>query len=609
MDPRPPDPARRAHRTRPIEAYGLIGDTRTAALVSDAGAIDWMCVPRFDGGPLFGRLLGGSGAGTFQVRPLEGRAPSRRRYEPDSATLTTTWDTSSGRLTLADGMVAEIAGRLLPTNLLIRRLSAQGGSVAAVVDFDPRLGTAQRRPRWERRGNLVVCRWGPTAVGLRSAPDLAVEPGRARTVVVEPGRPVTLVLAVADREPLVHVDPTAAWRLLLEDQRRWQRWARDIELESPHRDLVVRSLLTLRLLTYSPSGAPVAAPTTSLPEELGGIRNWDYRFAWPRDASIGIGAFLGVGKMEEARHFMGWLLHASRLARPRLPVLLTLHGTRPHRERELEAWPGYAGSRPVRVGNGAAEQHQLDGYGWVLDAAWLLTRAGHPLYSETWRAMRGFADRVARHWRYPDAGIWEMRGPEAHHVHSKLMAWLALDRAIRIAQDRGAPARHRRAWQDERDAIAAEVMHRGFDPVKGAYTRSYGSDDLDAAVLVLPLLGIEPPGSPRVHGTIDAIQRELDASRPLLYRYPPGRDGLTGSEGAFLPCAFWLVQALAGAGRHAEAADRFTELLALASPLGLYAEEMDPTTRHHLGNYPQALTHAALVQAALSLRCSGSERA
>jgi GH15 family glucan-1,4-alpha-glucosidase len=202
-----------------------------------------------------------------------------------------------------------------------------------------------------------------------------------------------------------------------------------------------------------------------------------------------------------------------------------------------------------------------------------------------------------------------MRGPEAHHVHSKLMAWLALDRAIRIAQDRGAPARHRRAWQDERDAIAAEVMHRGFDPVKGAYTRSYGSDDLDAAVLVLPLLGIEPPGSPRVHGTIDAIQRELDASRPLLYRYPPGRDGLTGSEGAFLPCAFWLVQALAGAGRHAEAADRFTELLALASPLGLYAEEMDPTTRHHLGNYPQALTHAALVQAALSLRCSGSERA
>jgi GH15 family glucan-1,4-alpha-glucosidase len=215
--------------------------------------------------------------------------------------------------------------------------------------------------------------------------------------------------------------------------------------------------------------------------------------------------------------------------------------------------------------------------------------------------MRGFADRVARHWRHPDAGIWEVRGPEAHHVHSKLMAWLALDRALRIARERGAPARHQRAWGVERDAIAAEVRHRGFDAAKGAYTRSYGSGDLDAAVLVLPLLGIEHPGSPRVHGTIDAIRRELDASGPLLYRYPPGRDGLPGGEGAFLPCAFWLVQALAAAGRRDEAADRFAQLLALASPLGLYAEEMDSTTRRHLGNSPQALTHAALVQAALSL--------
>jgi GH15 family glucan-1,4-alpha-glucosidase len=592
----------RADRTRPIDAYGLIGDTRTAALVADDGAIDWMCVPRFDGEPVFGRLVGGPPAGTFGLGPLEGGTPVDRRYEVDSATLTTTWRTSSGRLTLTEGMVAEVGRRLLPTTLLVRRLSAEGGSVAAAVHFDPRLGSGHRRPRWRRRGPVLACQWGATALGLRSTPDLPVEPGRPSVVVVEPGRPVTFVLGVADREPLVDVDPDAAWTTLLEDSARWRRWAGEIELPSPHRDAVVRSLLTLRLLTYSPSGAPVAAPTTSLPEDVGGIRNWDYRFAWPRDASIGIGAFLGVGKVEEARHFMGWLLHASRLDRPRLRVLLTLHGTRPPPEDELHGWPGYAGSRPVRMGNGADEQHQLDGYGWVLDAAWLLSRAGHPPYSETWRALRDFADRVAQGWRGPDAGIWEVRGGDAHHVHSKLMAWLALDRALRMASDRGAPARHRRTWEHERRAIAADVRAHGFDAAKGSYTRSYGTSDLDAAVLVLPLVGIEPPDSPRVHGTIDAIRRELGAAGPLLYRYPPGRDGLPGTEGAFLPCAFWLVQALAAVGRHAEATDRFDELLSLSSPLGLYAEEMDPTSGHHLGNYPQALTHASLVQAALALR-------
>ncbi|HZC99551.1 MAG TPA: glycoside hydrolase family 15 protein [Actinomycetes bacterium] len=586
----------------PIADYALIGDTRTAALVSADGAIDWLCVPRFDGDPLFGRLVGGPKAGTFRLGPAGRSRRSRRRYHPASATLETTWDTSTGRLVVTEGMVAEVTGRLLPTTLLVRRVEAEGGPVEAVIEFDPRLGERHRSPNAQCRSAALICQWGAIAVAIQADPVPPPEPGRPMRVTVTPGQPVTVVLAIASREPLVHVDPAAAWTALLDDERRWQSWSSQIDGDLPQRDAVVRSLLTLRLLTYSPSGAPVAAPTTSLPEQPGGVRNWDYRYAWPRDASIGIGAFLGVGKTDEARLFMAWLLHATRLDRPRLPVLLTLHGKHPPAERALQGWPGYAHSRPVRFGNGAADQHQLDGYGWVLDAAWLLTRAGQRLYSETWRAMRGFADRVAGCWMEPDAGIWEIRGDAAHHVHSKLMAWLALDRALRIAAELGTSGRRRRWWQAQRDAIAADVTSYGFNTSKASYTRSYGSDELDAAVLVLPLLGIEPPDSPRVHSTIDAIGRELGASGPLLYRYPPGHDGLAGTEAAFLPCSFWLVQALAKTGRQIEAAERFAELLALGSPLGLYAEEIDPSSRQHLGNYPQALTHAALVQAALALR-------
>jgi GH15 family glucan-1,4-alpha-glucosidase len=591
-----------AWRGRPIEDYGLIGDTRTAALVSSDGAVDWMCVPRFDGPPLFGRLVGGPDAGTFRLGPASAATVIVRRYRPGTATLETTWRTADGGLTLREAMIANVAGALMPTTLLVRRLTADDGPVAAVVEFDPRFGERRLRPRPQHRGDVVVCDWAGTAVALHCSPPRPVTPGRPATVIVTPEQPLTVVLAVAEREPLVHVGTDAAWAALEADEQWWRRWCDAVDHGLAHRDVVVRSLLTLRLLTYSPSGAPVAAPTTSLPEHLGGIRNWDYRFAWPRDASIGIAAFLGVGKVDEARQFLAWLLHASRLARPRLPVLFTLHGRRPSREHVLDGWPGYAGSQPVRIGNGAAEQHQLDGYGWVLDAAWLLVDAGHHLYAETWRAMRGFADEVATRWRAPDAGIWEIRDDPAHHVHSKLMAWLALDRALRIAATHRAPSRQLARWQTQRAAIAADVTTRGFDGSQASYTRTYGSTDLDAAVLVLPLLGLEPADSPRVRSTVDAITRQLGAGGPLLYRYPAGHDGLPGTEGAFLPCSFWLVQALAVTGRTAAAHERFDELLALASPLGLYGEEMDPASHRHLGNYPQALTHAALVQAALSLR-------
>jgi GH15 family glucan-1,4-alpha-glucosidase len=586
----------------PIEDYGLIGDTRTGALVASDGAIDWMCVPRFDAQPVFGRLVGGPEAGCFTMGPASPATVIARRYRPGTVTLETTWACDGGHLTLTEAMIAEVTGTLLPSTLLVRRLSATGGAVDTVVQLDPRLGEHHRPPRVEHRGEVVVCSWASTAIAMLCDPCTRIEPGESMPITVTPGQPLTIVLAVADRGPVTYVHPELAWTALQADEQRWRQWSDGIDRDLPRRDLALRSLLTLRLLTYAPSGAPVAAATTSLPEELGGSRNWDYRFAWPRDASIGVGAFLGAGQINESRRFLAWLLYASRLDRPRLPVLLTVHGRHPSGERELPTWPGYAQSRPVRVGNGAADQHQLDGYGWVVDAAWLLVSAGHHLYAETWRAVRGFADEVARHWTEPDAGIWEVRGPGAHHVHSKLMAWLALDRALRIADSHRTPGRQRARWQRERDAIAADVTSRGFNTDLGAYTRAYGSTDLDAAVLVLPLLGLEPDDSRRTRDTIDAITRELGAGGPLLYRYPPGQDDLPGREGAFLPCSFWLAQALARTGRTDEANDLLDELSMLASPLGLYAEEMDPITRRHMGNYPQALTHAALVQAALSVR-------
>lgn len=587
---------------KPIADYGLLGDTRTAALVSSDGSLDWLCVPRFDGDPIFGRLVGGPAAGRFRLGPAIAATVVERKYRHHTATLETTWATPDGKLTLTEAMVAEVAGRLLPGTILVRRLSADGGAIDALVEFDPRRGEERSRPRGRRRGQDLVCEWGALAMSLSCDAGPAIELGRPTAFTVTPDQPITFVLTVAHREPLIQVEAAAAWALLAEDERRWRDWTAQVDQELPFREEVVRSLLTLRLLTYSPSGAPVAAPTTSLPEQRGGMRNWDYRFAWPRDASIGIAAFLGVGMVKEARGFLWWLLHASRLQRPRLPVLLTLDGRQAPPERGLRDWPGYAGSVPVRVGNDAAHQHQLDTYGWILNAAWTLVHAGHPLYSETWRAMRGFADLVARRWSEPDAGIWEVRGDQVHHVHSKLMAWLALDRALRIAETHRLSARQRRRWQAAREAIRVEVQQQGFDTSIGSYTRSYGSQELDAALLILPRIGLEECGSPRVRGTVDAIRSQLSAEGPLLYRYPPGRDGLPGTEGTFLPCSFWLVDALALDARRREAVELFTELLDRASPLGLYAEEMDPQTDEHLGNYPQALTHAALIQAALALR-------
>ena len=585
----------------PIGDYGLIGDTRTAALVSPAGSIDWCCLPRFDSPPTFGRLVGGEDAGEFVVGPAMPATLRERRYVDSTATVETAWAVDGGELRLADSMIAEVSDRFLPGTVLVRRLDATGGVVRCRARFAPRFGYDRARATRARQRSgalvlehhdLALALLTDAAVDLASDADLCFE--------VHPARPVTIVLTASRRGPLILVPPAAARREAERDEREWRTWTDGIQGVAD--GAVVRSLLTLRLLTYSPSGAPVAAPTTSLPERFRGSRNWDYRYAWPRDASIGIAAFLGFGKNREALAFLAWLLHASRLARPRLPALLDLDGRPGPTERELVGWPGYAESVPVRAGNGASDQHQLDGYGWVLDAAWLLTDAGHRLDGETWRAMRGFADRVAATWHLPDAGVWERRDDSRHHVHSKLMAWLALDRAARIAERRGGRAMRRaQTWRRVRDELGADVRERGYDERARTYTAAYDSTDLDAAVLLLPLIELEPSGSARLTTTIDSIRTKLGAGGPLLHRYVDD-DGLPGREGAFLPCSFWLVQALVHVGRREEAELIFSELLELSGPLGLYAEEMDPHTGEQLGNFPQALTHAAFLQAALALR-------
>jgi GH15 family glucan-1,4-alpha-glucosidase len=586
-----------------IGTYGLIGDTRTAALVSAGGSIDWLCFPRFDSPPLFGRLVGGERAGRFAIELDEVRETDRR-YLDGSVVLETTWVTATGEGRLLEGMVVDTNTSLLPQALVVRTLSCRQGSVRGSVIFDPRFDWTRPPERSQRKHGRLFCTWDSTVATLASTPDLSIEPGRPCALSLRPGESLTVVLGLDHREPAALVDPEGAIADLHRTDSWWRGWSAGLRSLAEGTDEAVRrSLLTLRLLTYAPSGAPVAAPTTSLPEIPGGDANWDYRFAWIRDASMQVAAFLEAGSFDEPRAFLWWMLHASRRTTPELRVVYDVMGGENLRERELQDLPGYRGARPVRVGNAAAEQFQLDVYGWMIDAGWGHMRETGELYRETWRELAGHADLLADRWHEPDNGIWELRGGRHHYVHSKVMAWIGLDRALRIGERLGMSERRRRRWLDARDATADAVRRLGFNEDIGSYTQSFGSQELDAALLAMPIARIEPRDSPRVGGTIDAVARGLDAGYPLLYRFGP-----TG-EGAFLPCSFWWSRALIETGRIAEGREVFDAACALANDLGLFAEEMDPTTREHTGNFPQAFTHAALVEAAAALGRAESVRA
>lgn len=584
-----------------IGDYALVGDTRTAGLVSRSGSIDWMCVPKFDEPPLFGHLIDQESGGSFSVC-LNETLEIDRRYLDGSAVLQTDITTSTGTARLTETMIPNVRGGLLPQTLLVRRLECDSGDVEARVRFDPRKGIPGRPPERIRRTRCgVVCEWGAVAVSIASSPEMGIEPGETVPFHLQSGQSLTLVMSVADRGPVIWVTAERANALVADTDRWWRQWSLTLDYDCPYREAIVRSLITLRLLTYSPSGAPVAAPTTSLPEVIGGTRNWDYRFAWPRDASIGLAAFLATGQVRLAGFFMHWLVHASRLTRPRMRVLYSILGKPASGDMEVDV-SGYRSSSPVRVGNGATDQHQLDVYGWVVDAAWLFEEFGYRLHGETWRTVARFADFVAETWRQPDAGIWEVRADPVHYVHSKLMAWLALDRISRLARSHRVRSRRLRAWERERDALATWIRSHGVDRERETLVWKAGGEEVDASLLILPVLGFEPTGSPLVMGTIEAIRNELESEPGLLFRYPRQADGLEGDEGAFLPCSFWLVQALASSGRAEEATEIFERLLSYANDVGLWGEEIDPVTKELLGNFPQAFTHATLVQAGLALQ-------
>lgn len=592
-------PGERSRGYLPLREYAAIGDGRTVALVGSDGSVDWLCLPDLDSPSVFGAILDSRDGGRFELEP-EVPYRAERRYLPDTNVLETTFSTAGGTVRVIDAMTLPGAD-LGPGRELVRRIEPVQGRVPLRWRVEPRFGYAAARTSVSRRLGVPVASAGSDAVAVCSwsAGDPECDRGSigARFEALE-GESAIIAVGAAHGEPLVlparddvetRLDRTAAF---------WRSWATRRAYEGPWRDAVVRSGLALKLLVHAPSGAIAAAATTSLPESIGGERNWDYRFSWVRDSAFTLDAFLRLGCSPEAEAFFWWLMHASRLTHPTLQVLYRLDGGADAPETTL-ALEGYEGSRPVRIGNGAVSQRQLDVYGDLLQTVWLYAQAGNRLDREVGRKVAQLADLVCEIWQGPDSGIWEVRSEPVHFTHSKMMCWVSLDRAIALQRSGRIRAGNPGRWQREVEAIRDFVDSRCWSDAKRSYVRYAGSDELDASLLLAVLMGYVDPRSDRARGTVEAVRREL-GNGPLLYRYT-GEDGLSGSEGFFLTCSFWLVDALARCGRVDEAAETMEELLGFANDVGLYAEEVEPGTGEFLGNFPQGLVHLALVNAAISV--------
>lgn len=585
----------------PIEDYALIGDRGTAALVGKDGSIDWLCLPRFDSPACFAALLGTEEHGRWLLAPAGPIERTSRRYVDGTALLETTFTTADGELVLLDVMPTS-DGRAD----VVRRLACTRGTVRIRHDWVVRTDYGKVRP-WVSRERahgqeVVVAVAGPDKLVLRGprlplghdghhSDEFDMSEGDEltfSTTWVRSWRDVPEPLGLGER-----IEATT------DRQRAWsERSPNDV----PHADLVRRSLLTLLLMTHEETGGIVAAPTTSLPEDFGGERNWDYRFCWLRDAALTLESLLGAGYDDEALEWRSWLLRAVAGDPADLQIMYTVDGGRQLPEREVPHLPGYAGSRPVRIGNGAVCQRQNDVLGEVMIALELARRAGLDESHNSWALQRALVEELAEHWDEPDNGLWEIRGPQRHFTHSRVMVWVAFDRAVRAVEEHDLPGPVER-WRHLRDQVRAEILDKGFDEQRGTFTQHYDTREVDASLLTIGLVGFLPGDDPRVLGTIEAVKEDLLRDGLLLrYRTQTGVDGLSGDEHPFLACSFWLVSALAAAGRRDEAEELLDRLCGLANDVGLLSEEYDAARGRMAGNFPQAFSHLTLVQAALALR-------
>jgi GH15 family glucan-1,4-alpha-glucosidase len=583
----------------PLRSYAALGDGRTVALVATDGSIDWLPLPDLGSPAVFGAILDAERGGSFTLQP-ELPFSVNRRYMPGTNVLETMFVTQRGSVRVTDALTLPDEG-LVPYRELQRKIEGLSGSVPMRWSLDPRFGFAGWTPTFGIRDGIPVVSAGNDALALQS---FGAGKGTITDQVIEgsfdaaEGSSAVLALSFAHQEPLVFPARVALASRMDATCASWRRWSDSRDYEGPWRDAVIRSALALKLLVHAPSGAIAAAATASLPEEIGGERNWDYRYSWIRDSAFTIDAFLQLGCPAEARAYFWWLMHATQLTHPRLDVLYRLDGGTRVAEKELPL-AGYRNSRPVNIGNGAATQLQLDTYGELMQTAWLYSGAGNRLDRDVAHRFARIADFVCENWRLADAGIWEVRSEPAQFTQSKMLCAVALDRARQLAFDGVLPDKSVNRWRDEEASIRAFIDTHCWSDEKRSYVRFAAGDELDASVLLGVLHGFSEPSDERMRATVAAIQREL-ADGPFVLRYV-GDDGLSGREGAFLACSFWLVEALARTGRPEAAAQLFEEVVELSNDVGLYSEEIDPVGREFLGNMPQALSHLGLISAAGAL--------
>jgi GH15 family glucan-1,4-alpha-glucosidase len=602
---------------QPIENYGIIGNMRTVALVGMNGSIDWCCYPHFDSPSVFGAILDDGKGGRFQICPVGDQVRHKQFYWPSTNILITRFLLAEGIAELEDFMPVGLPSDSPWYHHLYRRIRCVRGAVRISLTCRPAFdyGRKNHETVLDERG--AIFNSGSLIIALSAAVPLAKDEkgGVTAEFTLEEGQSQVFILREHDVTETVLDSPTEgeAEELFQKTVKFWHRWLSTCTYQGRWREQVYRSALVLKLLTFDPTGAIIAAPTTSLPEVIGGSRNWDYRYTWARDAAFTVYGFLRIGFREEAASFFNWLeKNAGKLRRPdaALPVLFTVYGDSQIPEQILEHWEGYRGSSPVRIGNAAVSQLQMDVSGEMMDALYLCNKYVSPIAYDVWLKIRKRMEWICENWHRPDAGIWEMRNREEHFTYSKVMNWVALDRGIRLAEKRAFPA-NRTKWLEVRDRIYEEVMSRGWNQKRRAFTQFYGSEDLDASLLIMPLVFFLAPNDPRMLSTLAAILESPRngglVSDSLVYRYPPqaGIDGLPGEEGTFNMCSFWLVEALARAGERIpenlnQARLLFERMLGYANHLGLYAEQTGPQGEA-LGNFPQAFTHLALISAAFNL--------